>query len=180
MLIMKEAQHQSEGPGRWGNGAVADSPVREARIKALMLKEQATRELATTALPILSITLEFKSLHTSFDSCPNSRMSRGLSKMDTSPPSLPIRSTALLTSAERQKRLHKNKKSNNKSLASHLSFGAQASSPLTLFLSELHLVNVEIISDNAACSGSSLPTKDSDSESDFRWDIGAAAPYGIA
>jgi hypothetical protein len=51
--MMKEVKKQSEGKGRWGNGAVADNPVREARIKALMLKEQATRENITKQ-PIVS------------------------------------------------------------------------------------------------------------------------------
>jgi hypothetical protein len=37
---------------RWENGAALDSPVREAKLKALFLKEQATWETIVKALPL--------------------------------------------------------------------------------------------------------------------------------
>jgi hypothetical protein len=46
MHVLDAKQH------RWENGAALDSPVREAKLKALFLKEQATWETIVKALPL--------------------------------------------------------------------------------------------------------------------------------
>jgi hypothetical protein len=96
--INMNQEHNCHPQGRWGNGAAADSPLREARIKALILKEQVTtlEKLQRIPVPEKNHQQVMKRSFMAFDISLNDRMSCCLSINDKAP-SHPSRTPSLFT-----------------------------------------------------------------------------------
>jgi hypothetical protein len=86
-IMMMKQELQQKQSGRWENGAISDSPLREVRIKALILKEQASTSEKMTPRK------QRKQIKDSlaFDLSLHGSMSHDMSVEDKAP-SLPVRS----------------------------------------------------------------------------------------